>query len=46
MITYSVVNYDPVLFASLKETIDTSDARIALTENLIEAADLAAIEWS
>ena len=45
IIQYSVINYDPVLFTSLKDTIDSSDAKIASTEDNIVAAQEAQLEW-
>ena len=45
IIQYSVINYDPVLFTSLKDTIGSSDAKIASTEDNIVAAQEAQLEW-
>ena len=45
IIQYSVINYDPARFTSLKDTIDSSDAKIASTEDNIAAAQEAQLEW-
>ena len=45
IIKFSVVNYDPALFTSLKDTINSSDAKIAFTEEEVEAVKKAKLEW-